>query len=139
LPSPQASKSAEHTRAKIGIEFVSGDSGEIMTPDDIHLGFTNYKSTDGINLRVLYENFGDAAHAAQAFDKEIARATKIVKRSPKLDGRGKVVGQRAEVLLQSGDGLPTLCAVMWTDGVKYHEIRSRSMKHILELEKHYRY
>jgi hypothetical protein len=120
------------------MEFSRGNSGELSTPDGISLGFTNYKSSDGVNLRVLYYDFRDVAQAAQAFDKLIARVAKTVKQSPKLDSKGKVVGQRAEVLLLN-DKQQTLFAVMWTDGVKYHEIRSRSLRHILELERDYRY
>jgi hypothetical protein len=37
------------------------------------------------------------------------------------------------------DGQQTSPAVLWTDGVKFHEILSAPLKNILQLEKVYRY
>lgn len=113
--------------------------GEIKTADGIDLGFTNFKASDGVDLRVLYWDFNDEIHAAQALEKQIARAAKIIKREPKRDSIGKVVGERVLILLPQVNHHEALSAVLWTDGVAYHEIRSLSLKDILELERVYKY
>jgi hypothetical protein len=128
--SPNASRS---------IKFEQGNMGEIDTADGIHLGFTNFKASDGVNLRVLYWDFGDENHAAEALEKQIARADKVVERTPKRNSDGKVVGERVQVVLPPVNHREPLSAVFWTDGVSYHEIRSLSLKDILELERVYKY
>jgi hypothetical protein len=121
------------------IKFEQGNMGTIRTADGIDLGFTNFKASDGVNLRVLYWDFDNEGHAAQALEKQITRAAKIIKREPKRDSIGKVVGERALVVLPQVNHHEALSAVFWTDGVSYYEIRSLSLKDILELERVYKY
>ncbi len=116
-------------------EFRRGNAGELETKDGILLDFINYKASDGVDLRVLYTD----VNAQLAFDKEIAQAIKIIDRRPKVDGDGKVVGNRAQVLFPPLRQTEPVSAVMWTDGTKFHEIRSQSLPDILKLEKVYRY
>ena len=71
------------------------------------------------------------------FDREVGRAAKILKRGPKKDAKGEIVGERAEVMLVKPD--EGITAVVWTDGYTFHEIRSSSLQDILELEKQYTY
>jgi hypothetical protein len=63
---------------------------------------------------------------------------KAIERKKKLNSARKVVGERVEILwrLSPEEAMP---AVLWNDGVKFHEIRSWSRDSILELEKVYRY
>jgi hypothetical protein len=131
----RASQAENRLNGQSHIEFTVGNAGEIQTKEGIHLGFTDYWAADGISLRVLYNDDG-----AAAFSKEVGNATRIVKRGPKLDSKGKIVGERALVELPPANrGWPTRFAVMWTDGFRFHEIRSSSLQHILELEKIYKY
>lgn len=132
---PQTAKSTGHP--KKSMEFEPGTSGELITAGGIELGFTSYRSSDDTSLRVLYGHFKTADEARDALDKELSRAAKTVQRSAKFDGTGKIVGERAEALLQPVGNQPCLHAVMWTDGNKYREIRSHSLWHIMELEKVY--
>jgi hypothetical protein len=131
--------SSKTPNAAGSIKFEQGNMGEIGTADGIDLGFTNFKASDGVDLRVLYWDFDDEMHAAQALEKQIVRAAKIIKREPKRDSIGKVVGQRMLVVLPQVNHHEALSAVFWTDGVSYHEIRSVSRKDILELERVYKY
>jgi hypothetical protein len=55
------------------MKFEQGNMGTIRTADGIDLGFTNFKASDGVNLRVLYWDFDDEGHAAQALEKQITR------------------------------------------------------------------
>lgn len=131
----RASQAENGVNGQSHIEFKVGNAGEVQTKDGMHLGFTDFWAADGVSLRVLYNDEG-----AEALSKEIGRATRIIKRGPKLDSKGKIVGERALVELPPANrGWPTSFAVMWADGPKFHEIRSSSLRHILELEKIYKY
>jgi hypothetical protein len=119
-----------------GLQFKTGMSGD-MIQDGILLGFTDYEAPDGTGLNVAYRTFNDAAQAAAFFDKETAGAAKVVKRGDKKDKKGKVVGERAQILLpKPNEGL---IAVIWTDGRTFHRISSSSLKDILDLEMIYKY
>src|SRR5579885_3629038 len=65
-PAQHSTKPGESGAAKIS--FVSGNSGEIKTEDGVRLGFTNYKASDGVNLRVLYWDFGNAQKTTEFFN-----------------------------------------------------------------------
>src|SRR6202000_2085307 len=105
------------------ISFENTLMGEMRDEDGVHLGFTNFKASDGSTLTVLYEDFGSAATAQAFLEKQIAKAAKVINRKNKLRPDGTVIGERAEILLRlsSERAIP---AVLWTDGVKFHEIYS---------------
>ena len=88
-------------------------------------------------MTIIYNNFGATDRASAFFENELARAAKLIKRGEKVDREGKIVGERAEILLPKPNEQVT--AVLWTDGRKFHEIQSTSLKDILELEKIYKY
>jgi hypothetical protein len=87
---------------------------------------------------VQYEDFESLEKARSYCEKQLAKSAKIIERGSKRNEGGKVVGERAQILLRRDAG-KTIPAVLWTDGVKYHEIYSSSLKDILELEKVYKY
>ena len=120
------------------VTFENISMGEVEDEEHIHLGVTLFKSSDGNTLEVLYEDFGSSTKAHDYLEKQLAKAVKVIERRKKLDTAGKVVGERAETLLRLSpqEAIP---AVLWTDGVKFHEIYSSSRDNILELEKVYRY
>jgi len=111
--------------------------GELRDEDGVHLGYTHFKAS-GSNLTVLYEHFASSAKAKDYFAKQLGKAAKIIERKDKLDAEGKVVGERSEILLRI-NAEKTIPAVLWTDGVKFHEIYSPTRESILKLEKVYKY
>jgi hypothetical protein len=120
------------------VTFQNIAPGEIEDEDHVHLGATLFKASDGNTLQVLYEDFGNSARARDYLEKRLAKAVKVVERKKKLSAAGRVVGERAEILLRlpSQEAVP---AILWIDGVKFHEIFSASRDSILELEKVFRY
>ncbi|MGB6882775.1 MAG: hypothetical protein WBE10_01865 [Candidatus Acidiferrum sp.] len=100
------------------------------------MGFTAFKGSDGSALMVLYEDFAGSAVAQSYFEKQIAKAAKVIKREKKLNTSGKAVGDRAEILLRLDDG-KTIPAVLRTDGLSFHEFYSASRESLLQLEKRY--
>jgi len=132
-------KSTESRGREKKIKFARGISGELLTEDGEILGFTNFSASDGVELRVLYEDFHGALKATEVFDKQISRSIKLVERRKRLDEAGNIIGERAQVILPSSGPHQTLSAVLWTDGPKFHQIESTSLPEILELERVYRY
>jgi len=120
------------------IGFENKLMGEVRDEDGVILGFTNFKSSDGDALTVLYQDFGSLATAQAFLEKQLAKAAKVVDRKNKLSPDGAVVGERAEILLRLSPER-SIPAVLWTDGVKFHEIYSTSRDSVLELELVYRY
>jgi len=118
-------------------EFYPTSMGELRDEDGVHLGYTHFKAS-GSNLTVLYEHFASSAKAKDYFAKQLGKAAKIIERKDKLDAEGKVVGERSEILLRI-NAEKTIPAVLWTDGVKFHEIYSPTRESILKLEKVYKY
>jgi hypothetical protein len=137
-PNSGAASATQNPKAGKKTEFAVGDMGELRDEDGVHLGFTHFKASDGVGLMVLYEDFDNTAKAEEYFEKRLAKAAKVIERGNKVNGVGKVVGARAQILLRL-DPPKTIPAVLWTDGLKFHEIYSSSLKDILELEKVYRY
>jgi hypothetical protein len=120
------------------VTFESTSKGQMEDEAGVHLGFTNFTASDGNTLSVLYKDFGSSANAQAFWEKQLAKAVRVIERKKKLDPTGTVVGERAEILLRLSPQR-AIPAVLWTDGVKFHEIYSSSRDNILELEKVYRY
>jgi hypothetical protein len=120
------------------INFENTLMGEMLDEDGVRLGFTNFKASDGNAVIVLYQDFGSPATAQAFLEKQLAKAAKVIDRKNKLSPDGAVVGERAEILLRLSPER-SIPAVLWTDGVKFHEIYSTSRDSALELELVYRY
>jgi hypothetical protein len=120
------------------IVFKNTMMGEMRDEDGVHLGFTNFTASDGNKLTVLYEDFGSPVTAQAFLEKQIGKAVKVIERKKKLNPAGTVVGERAEILLKVS-AERAIPAVLWTDGIKFHEIYSSSRDNVLELERVYRY
>jgi hypothetical protein len=130
-PTPAAKAKAQ------ALEFKPTMRGGMRTGYGAHLGFPDFKTSDGIAVTVLYNASSDSAASSSVFEHEIARAAIVISRTPKKDSAGKVVGERAEVLFLYSDR--EFHAVLWTWGPSFHEIKSSSLSHVVEMEKSYRH
>ncbi len=126
------------------ISFEDNASGRLIR-DRTAFGFTSYLASDGINLLAIYTTFDDAAQAQAAFDRELAKAEKVIKKGKK-NKEGQIVGERAQIVLLGGQADivaskpdERFAAVVWTDGASFHEIESSSLRDVLALEKVYKY
>lgn len=123
---------------QLEMEFTVDAMGEGYDEDGVHLGFSGYTASDGTKLTASYNWFFGAEGAQEYFEKQLAKAAEVIERTKKLNGAGKVVGERAQVLTRV-DPQKTVPAVLWTDGKTFHEIYSSSLNSILQLEKVYKY
>jgi hypothetical protein len=127
---------SQTSRARV--VFTNLAMGEMFDTDEgITLGFTSYKASDGPNVTAMDYEFGSTDEAHAYFEKKLSKATKVVDRRDNLNRAGKVVGERAKILI-AFDNKEIGRAVLWTDGKEFREITSSSFKNILELEKLYR-
>jgi hypothetical protein len=136
---PKANSAQNQPTKTPKMEFrVDGKMGEIETAYGVHMGFTYFTASDGVGLTMLFLAQSDQGAATEAFDQEIARAVKVMKRGDKKDGSGRVIGKRAEILTPMSKPAP-YPAIIWKDGASFHEIISSSLPDALALEKVYRY
>ncbi len=102
----QAQKTALHLLKSSRViadksEFQRQSMGE-LDRGGIALGFTTFTAPDGFKVTVFYLTHEDPNQAARAFKQELARAFKIVRQTKKRNGSGKVVGDRAEIVVPGG-------------------------------------
>ncbi len=100
-----------------------------------HLGFSEFKASDGEKVVIHHGYFETADEARRFFDWTLEkRAAHVVRQGDKVDRHGKTVGQRAEYLLKS-DSKTKTWVVMWTDGVSFSLVTAPTLECALELEK----
>jgi hypothetical protein len=101
-------------------------AGELFDEDGLHLAITSYETSDGALLSVIHNEFASDVAAKAYFDKVLAKAARIVRRGEKRAGDGKIVGKRAEVVLQSNSANGQSLTIVFTYGANYVEIVSYS-------------
>jgi hypothetical protein len=116
----------------------SVDSGKItftITDRGEMLGFTYYKSADGVTVGVLNGEFSSTTMAHQHLRVEMTRALKILQRSQIKDKAGMNVGERVVAVMRGKETHEKIQTVMWTKLMSFHQIFSVSLKHAIELER----
>jgi hypothetical protein len=136
-PRPEGTTPIEARRAA-KITFTNVAMGEVLDEERVHLGVTFFKASNGNSVEVLYEDFKSPVEAQRYLERQLAKAVMIIERKAKTDAAGKVVGERAEILLRISPET-TIPTILWTDGLKFHQIQSPSRDCVVELEKVYRY
>jgi hypothetical protein len=122
--------------AKTEVHFETTGLGEMRDEDGTRLPFTAYRASDGIKLTTIYGAFHSPLDAMNYLDKQIAKATEIITRGQTRDTSGKVIAERAEVILPTKTGTAEpVSAVLWTSGANFHEILSASQEDNLQLER----
>ena len=126
-------------KAKKAVRFEEIMMGELVTQDGVHLATTTFRASDGVMLTAIDGEFDSAQRAQQEFEKETAKAAQLLERGKKKDKKENVIGERARIVADSSSSNKAIMAVLWTNGLWFHEIRSTSVRDILELEKLYSY
>jgi hypothetical protein len=102
------------------------------------IGLTGYIGDDGARLGTQYAEFKSPQAAVAELRWRANNAKKIIKQGPKLDDKGRTVGERVEILTDPDDSADPGFEVLWTEGSDFHEISSSCKEKALELEKHYK-
>jgi len=113
------------------------EMGEIRDEDGTQLSFTAWEGAGGSVVTVIHKDFGSPVLASEYFDKQVARAKKVLKLGRQIDGKGKVVGKRAVVVLTSSknDRASQTPTLLFTAGSCYNQWGSKSFAAVLQMEK----
>jgi uncharacterized protein YifE (UPF0438 family) len=125
---PQA-EPQESTRAR----FVAIMRGEATGEDVGNVAFTEWEGPPGVRLTEYHAICTNADEADKDFEKVILKF-KVVVREPKRHNDGRIVGERAEVIPKS-EVKTEQFTILFTDGLHFIEIFSKSMEQNRELEK----
>ena len=94
-----------------------------------------YRSEDGVYVKRTLLSYRSVAQASAEFDRTVKKAIKVIEHSNPASPGHKGVGRRYVVLLRKGGVKETEAAILWTSGVDFYELQSKSLKHALALEK----
>jgi hypothetical protein len=112
--------------------------GEWRDEDGNHLAFTTWKGADG-SMDTVTHNVDpwSSSFAKEYFDKQVGKANKVLKRGKQVDKHGKTLGERAVVVILSGEhGKPVRTpALLFTVGSYFFGYTLNSLAAILEMEK----
>jgi hypothetical protein len=101
---------------------------------EVNLGANTYTSSSGESLSLVYGNFVTEKEANRYFDWQLGRSARVTSKGVKKNRLGKVVGQRAEVLIKED---PQQWEVMWTNEATFRAARGATLVDAVELERQY--
>ena len=108
-----------------------------MVEDGVHLAVTSFEARDGVRITRVYNTFESPAAATAFLANRVADFDKVIKREPKKDKQGKVVGVRVQAVSISKVSKTEFANVLWTDHSTFCWLTSVSLSHVLEFEKQY--
>lgn len=115
--------------------FKSMGAGSGKTEDGSEFSFAWMKSADGVVVSTRTERRKSAARAGAVLKKTL-RGAEIIERSPKVNNRGRQIGQRVTARL-SQEPNKIRYVMVWTEGPDFHYLESVSLPHLLAFEKRY--
>jgi len=95
----------------------------------------DYSSTDGVSVIMTVETYTSVSRAKEALRKRIREASRIVERSPKVDGDGTILGERVVLSFAPGIHHRAYATILWLEQEDLHEIESTSLRAALEFER----
>ena len=128
------SRATGHATDSSALTFKQMSVGEALDENKVHLGIATYQASNGTILTVLQGGFKSPAQAQAYLEKQIAKATRVIRRDVKKDKKGKVIGERAQGLFPVEHSDVPTPAVLWTNGADFNEILASSLPTILKLE-----
>jgi hypothetical protein len=109
-------------QGKLGIK--GGGSGD----------FADYKTDDGTWVRTRIESWRSADQVHDAMQKLTNQANRIVDTHPKLDERGRTIGERVVFLVPVGHSKTLLAVVVWIKERNLYVIESPKLDYALAFE-----
>jgi hypothetical protein len=95
-----------------------------------------YEASDGASISSRLVRFTSATRAQRELQKSV-RNTRVVKRYPRLDRAGRLIGEKIVVRVAAKKSGESYFAVLWVDGNELHRITGPSLRHVSEFEKQY--
>jgi hypothetical protein len=132
---PTQGSNAQSLKKERMRRFSNVETGEVITEEGVRLAITTYKVSDGGFVTVTFGDLPDSQQAKNLFDKTLVRSAKIIDRRAKMNGSGKVVGERALIYFPGSGPKDKTPAVLWTNGVEFCEIVGTSLRDVSAMEK----
>ena len=120
--------------SEINFRPVQAASGTL--PDATRFSVQNYDSPDGVNLSMRIDTCSSPAVANKKLLKFVKNA-RVIKRGPKLDQMGRVVGERFVVKFPAKGKYKSQIGVLWVNKTEIYYIQSSSFVHAIEFEKRF--
>ncbi|HEV8428743.1 MAG TPA: hypothetical protein VGQ41_12655 [Pyrinomonadaceae bacterium] len=127
----------EDRKQESALSFNEESSIKGATKDGAPFASQAYQSSDGIGVSVTRENRDSATRASKELQRKLKATTRVIERSPKLDEKGRRVGERVVAMFALDDSQKEQASVLWTNGRQFYYIESLSLKHALEFEKQF--
>src|SRR5687767_7797434 len=95
-----------------------------------------YRSTYFINVWFSSSQFHSPEKANEWLAKDVKSVVKVIEAGPRYDREGRLIGQRAVLILLDPVDNKQYAAVFWTDGRLLFAIVSSSMTHVMQFERY---
>jgi hypothetical protein len=116
------------------LDFKETMVGEAVTSDGFRYPIHDWKSNDGVALSSSILTFSSEAQAREALSNRIKGASAVVERGPRINISGRRTGERVMVTFSYAGRKEASFGILWTDGEKFHDIESFSLRHVLAFE-----
>ncbi|HYX72074.1 MAG TPA: hypothetical protein VE732_04830 [Nitrososphaera sp.] len=122
---------------KVAAEKFPKPESQSITFEDTHtlsvLTFHVFASSDGDAVRYGCFDYESSSLTVKEFQEREFVNQRTIERTPKLNDKGEVVGERIVVVYPSGGYIEA--DIRWTEGSRSFEIIAPSLSHALEFEK----
>jgi len=125
---PKSAEQEQGADQRRGPAFSKLASGTERGEDGFFVSFSIYRAANNEKVVVQHCDFYSDARAKQHFERVISKALKVLVREPAKNGKGVIVGERAEAVFagdQLGEEQDTLLS---TNGSMFQSIASNSRR-----------
>jgi hypothetical protein len=135
-PPLTASAQPEHAAAHHSFREVSTGRA-IPTGGAVEASFHSYESEDGIVVIQLREWYKSPADAQRGLTTLTKHASRLIKQGTKKDSKGRVIGNRVELVFSHGHRVSPEMVIAWADGDTVVRLSSTSLPLLLDFENQY--
>ena len=107
-----------------------------VTDENDLFSVRHYTSTYFINLWFYSSHFHSSERANEVLAEQLKSVVKVIEMGPKYNRKGRLIGQRAVVILLEPLTNKHCAAVLWTDGPILFAIASSSATHVMQFERY---
>jgi hypothetical protein len=133
IPPQQASPKQQTTKYQGKFKRVMVSHGKISGGGST-VGWA-YESSDGIRVWSFSGDHGSPSRAAKELQRRLKSVKQIFERTPKLDDKGKQIGERVIARLTIAPDTTEMASVLETSGSSFSWVYAISLEDVLEIER----
>jgi hypothetical protein len=131
-PRNGAPASDRHNVSK-NASFKNTLAGDLIL-DGRRMGFTTWEGSDGSKIGVIHYQFESPIEAKTYFGNKVGEAIRIIKRGKLRDRKGRIVGERAEVILGSNESPNMVPTLLFVGGPHFYRYDGTTLEALLKFE-----